>query len=89
VDAGDPDDLLRLAPGHPIVGLRDFRAHCEKRYIESVLERTGWNVSAAARLLGMQRTYLHQKISALGSQRPGTATAADAPLEDRGEADGE
>jgi transcriptional regulator of acetoin/glycerol metabolism len=27
---------------------------------------TGWNFAAAARLLGIQRTYLHQKVAALG-----------------------
>jgi len=54
-----------------VVPLRDFRARAEKAYIESVLGRTGWNVAAAARLLGLGRTYLHQKLNDLGSRRPG------------------
>ena len=62
--------LLRLSPGEPLSSLRDFRARCEKEYIESVLRRTGWNVSAAARLLGIQRTHLHQKLNDLGTRRP-------------------
>jgi transcriptional regulator of acetoin/glycerol metabolism len=35
-----------------------------------VLERTGWNFTAAAALLGIDRTYLHQKAATLGLRRP-------------------
>ena len=35
-----------------------------------------WNVSAAARLLEIQRTYLHQKIANLGIRRPGVSVEA-------------
>jgi transcriptional regulator of acetoin/glycerol metabolism len=35
-----------------------------------VLAREGWNLSAAARALGLRRTYLHAKLSALGISRP-------------------
>ncbi len=57
--------------GHrPSLSLKDFKAQCEKEYIESVLQRTRWNVSAAARLLDIQRTYLHQKMTVLGLRRP-------------------
>jgi two-component system, NtrC family, nitrogen regulation response regulator NtrX len=54
----------------PIVPFRDFKSQCEKEYIESVLRRTQWNVSRAAQLLDLQRTYLHEKITALGIRRP-------------------
>ena len=61
---------LRIRP------LREFKAQAEKEYIESVLRKTHWNVSAAARLLEIQRSYLHQKMSDLGIERgienPGT-----------------
>ena len=40
------------------------RPQCEREYIESVLHRTRWNFTAAARLLDVQRTYLHQKVKA-------------------------
>jgi transcriptional regulator with GAF, ATPase, and Fis domain len=43
---------------------------CEREYLEDVLRRTSWNFAAAARLLGIQRTYLHQKAAALGIERP-------------------
>ena len=61
---------LLLAPAVPVLPLREFKARSEREYIESVLQRTRWNVSAAARLLGVQRTYLHQKVRALGARRP-------------------
>jgi transcriptional regulator of acetoin/glycerol metabolism len=31
---------------------------------------THWNVSRAADILGLQRTYLHEKMTALGILRP-------------------
>lgn len=61
--------LVRLGQ-RPNLSLRDFKTQCEKEYIENVLQRTRWNVAAAARLLEIQRTYLHQKILALGIRRP-------------------
>ena len=54
-----------------IVPLRDFKTECEREYIEAVLQRCEWNVSAAARALGLPRTYLHAKVGALGLVRPG------------------
>ena len=68
--APGPNPIFDLAPGAGVAELRVFREQCEKRYIEAVLERTGWNVSEAARLLGIHRTRLHQKIKRLGSSRP-------------------
>jgi two-component system nitrogen regulation response regulator NtrX len=61
--------LLRLE-AWPALPLRDFRVQCEREYVEAVLRRTDWNFAAAARLLGIQRTYLHQKVAALGLERP-------------------
>jgi two-component system nitrogen regulation response regulator NtrX len=62
--------VLAPLPAEPRMPLRDFRGRCEREYIERVLESTGWNVSAAARVLEIQRTYLHQKMAALGISRP-------------------
>ena len=69
--------LLRLSAASPVLPLRDLKARCEREYIESVLHRTGWNFAAAARLLDVQRTYLHQKVKALGIRRPGESHPAD------------
>jgi two-component system nitrogen regulation response regulator NtrX len=63
--------LLRLPEASLVVPLRDFKNRCEREYIEAVLHRTRWNFSAAARLLDVQRTYLHQKVKMLGLRRPG------------------
>ena len=62
--------VLRLVETAPILPLRDFKEQCEKEYIESVLRRTNWNFVHAARLLDIQRTYLHQKIAALDIPKP-------------------
>jgi len=67
---------LQLIPGFPVLPLREFKARSEKQYLESVLDRTGWNISAAARLLGIQRTYLHQKLAVLGCRRPRSRSSA-------------
>ena len=62
--------VLRLIETAPIVPLRELKEQCEKEYIESVLRRTNWNFVHAARLLDIQRTYLHQKIAALEIPKP-------------------
>ncbi len=67
-----PETGLLLSPATlPIVPLKDFKAQCEREYIESVLRRTRWNFTAAAKVLDVQRTYLHQKVKVLGIRRPG------------------
>jgi len=67
----DATGLLHLDAGFTVLPLKRFRAQCEKEYIERVLRRTDWNVAAAARLLEIERTFLHKKLAALGSRRPG------------------
>ena len=62
---------MRITETAPVIELREFKTQCEKEYIESVLRRTQWNVSRAAQLLGLQRTYLHEKMTTLGIVRPG------------------
>ncbi len=62
--------LLRLHELQSVVPWKDFKAASEREYLESVLRRTGWNFAAAARLLDLQRTYLHQKAATLGIERP-------------------
>ncbi|MCP4201620.1 MAG: hypothetical protein GY769_06755 [bacterium] len=65
-----PDPVLDLNNDTRVVELREFRDRCEKQYIEGVLERVGWNVSEAARLLGIHRTRLHKKLKDFGTRRP-------------------
>ena len=57
---------IRWPPG-AMVGssLEESRAHAERTRIHQALEEAGWNVSAAARALGIDRTRLHKRIRAL------------------------
>jgi len=50
-------------------GLHEIRSAAERDGILHALEQTDWNVSGAARLLGVERTNLHKRIRALGLQR--------------------
>ena len=44
-------------------------AASERERIMQALEQTNWNVSGAARMLGVERTNLHKRIRALGLSR--------------------
>jgi two-component system nitrogen regulation response regulator NtrX len=59
--------LQREAP--PKSNLREARESAERDHIMKALEQTGWNVSGAARALGMERTNLHKRMKALGLAR--------------------
>ena len=50
-------------------GLRGVRNSAERQKILQALENTGWNVSGAARAMGIERTHLHKRIKALGLVR--------------------
>ena len=63
-------EVMRISHGAPVVSLKAFRTETEREYIEAILRRTNWNFSQAARLLQIQRTFLHQKVKALGIRRP-------------------
>ena len=67
--------LLHLAAVTGPLTLRELRTQCEREYIESVLQRTGWNFTAAARALGLQRSYLHEKARTLGLKRDASPPA--------------
>jgi two-component system nitrogen regulation response regulator NtrX len=49
--------------------LRETRESAERDHIRRALEQAGWNVSSAARALGMERTNLHKRMRALGLVR--------------------
>jgi DNA-binding NtrC family response regulator len=42
----------------------------ERALILAVLERTGWRMAKAARELGLERSHLYKKLSALGIEKP-------------------
>jgi two-component system nitrogen regulation response regulator NtrX len=49
--------------------LREAKESAEREHILRALEESKWNVSSAARVLGMERTNLHKRIKALGLMR--------------------
>src|ERR1700730_12953295 len=53
----------------PRSNLKEARESAEREHILRALEESSWNVSGAARSLGMERTNLHKRIRALGVNR--------------------
>ncbi|MFN0172240.1 MAG: sigma-54-dependent transcriptional regulator [Bryobacteraceae bacterium] len=49
--------------------LQDAREKAEREHLLRALEEAKWNVSSAARALGMERTNLHKRIRSLGLSR--------------------
>jgi two-component system nitrogen regulation response regulator NtrX len=60
---------IRLPPSSAPAGLHGVRDAAERERIVQALEQTNWNVSGAARILGVERTNLHKRIRALGLSR--------------------
>ena len=60
---------IRLPRSTVPSGLQETRDSAERDRILTALGQTGWNVSGAARLLGIERTTLHKRIRALGLSR--------------------
>jgi DNA-binding NtrC family response regulator len=56
------------SPNHPM-SLKDLLAETERRAIQHALAQTGWNRTQAARLLGISRRQLFDKIQQYGLQR--------------------
>ena len=61
---------VRFPKNHSSRGnLRATRESAERDHILRALKDSDWNVSGAARTLGMERTNLHKRIRALGIER--------------------
>ncbi len=71
LDVAMPETGARLAEdtGLPLGAARD---QFERQYVLRVLEQVGWNVSRAARTLGVHRNTVLAKLSGWGVQRPGS-----------------
>jgi DNA-binding NtrC family response regulator len=57
-------------PGVETGTLRQARAAFERRFIQGTLERTSWNQTRAAAVLGVNRKTLTEKMKHLGLRRP-------------------
>ncbi|HUQ91853.1 MAG TPA: sigma-54 dependent transcriptional regulator [Bryobacteraceae bacterium] len=53
----------------PKSSLQEARESAERGHVRRALDQADWNVSAAARTLGMERTNLHKKMKSLGLRR--------------------
>src|SRR5579875_1236310 len=60
---------IRVQRDGPKSTIQEARESAEREHILRALEETRWNVSGAARVLGMERTNLHKRIRALGLSR--------------------
>jgi two-component system nitrogen regulation response regulator NtrX len=64
-----PHEVRTPPAGRAATGLQEVRDTAERERIRQALDATDWNVSAAARMLGTERTSLHKRINALGLRR--------------------
>jgi DNA-binding NtrC family response regulator len=69
---------LRLAGRRGAAAAGDSLAEVERAHVQRILGETGWNVSRAARVLGIDRVTLYNKIKRYGLERPRGAEAAAA-----------
>ena len=71
-----PDQVFRRNFDKPVIDdtRRAVLAHDEAGALMEDLRRAGWNVSAAARLMGIDRTTLHRRMRRLGVALPPRAT---------------
>ena len=60
---------IRTSPAPRSGGLHGVRDSAERDRILEALNQTSWNVSGAARVLGVERTNLHKRMRALGLSR--------------------
>lgn len=64
-----PVEIRMQRDSGPRSSVQEARESAERDHILRALEETNWNVSGAARALGMERTNLHKRIRALGLSR--------------------
>ena len=64
-----PVELRMPREGGPRSSIQEARESAERDHVLRALEEANWNVSGAARALGMERTNLHKRIRALGLSR--------------------
>lgn len=78
----DEGDLRMVVEAHPVrkavtpplgdqvVGLRPYKDEAERQVLLDTLNYHGWNVSRAAKVIGISRQHLHNRIKYHSLQRP-------------------
>jgi DNA-binding NtrC family response regulator len=72
-DVGRIDPALPADTDGPIAlrdNLRETLVRVERRLIRQTLEQHGWQMTAAAAALGLERSHLYKKLKALGIEKP-------------------
>jgi len=69
VAAAIPIEIRVQKEAGPRSTVHEARESAEREHLLRALEGASWNVSGAARALGMERTNLHKRIRALGLTR--------------------
>jgi two-component system nitrogen regulation response regulator NtrX len=64
--AAVPVEIRLIPDADSRSNLQQMKESAERESILKALEQTSWNVAAAARSLGIERTNLHKRIRALG-----------------------
>jgi two-component system nitrogen regulation response regulator NtrX len=65
-----PAEIRMAREGNAKSSVHEVRESAERDHLVSALEESGWNVAAAARRLGLERTHLHKRMRALNLKRP-------------------
>ena len=64
-----PSEIRHHRDTAPRSSVQEARESAERDHIQKALDAANWNVSSAARALGMERTNLHKRMRALGVAR--------------------
>lgn len=64
-----PAEIRHYRESAPKSSVQEARESAEREHIQKALDAANWNVSSAARALGMERTNLHKRMRALGVSR--------------------
>jgi DNA-binding NtrC family response regulator len=66
-----PEDLPLWNARRAAPEAGDTLADVEKAHVAAILERTGWNITKAAEVLGIDRVTVYNKMRKYGLQREG------------------
>ena len=64
-----PAEIRHYKESAPKSTVQEARESAEREHIQKALDAADWNVSSAARALGIERTNLHKRMRALGVSR--------------------